>query len=128
MKKLPSAADFYDLIRWYLFLLALALILGGLIKMHNSIWGEREGVVKVDDCRNSIEIQEGSVRTWFKTFTCTAKKTESGKIISGFCHSVVTEGSVCQTVYTYSKKPEIRCSNPNFSFPGYDDICHSNAQ
>ena len=132
-KKLPRVVNsvvegISNYILGYLYLVILGLILGGLVMIHNSIWGEQEGFTKADDCRSSIGLTEGSFDTWFKRFTCTTKKTQSGKIISGVCVSVVTEGPVCQTAYTYQKKPQITCSNPNFPFPGYDDICHSNLQ
>jgi hypothetical protein len=110
------------------FVLVVFLILGGLGIIYNAIWGEQEGFTKTDDCRNTVMVQEGSLGTWFKKFTCTVKKTKSGKTISGVCVSVVTEGSVCQTVYTYSKKPAVECSDPKFPYLGYDDMCHSDYQ
>jgi hypothetical protein len=108
--------------------LVVACILGGLVIIRSAIWGEQEGFTKTDDCRNTVMVQEGSFDTWFKKFTCTVKKTKSGKTISGVCVSVVTEGSVCQTVYTYSKKPAVECSDPKFPYLGYDDMCHSDYQ
>jgi hypothetical protein len=94
--------------------------------LRNYFLGEEEGQVKYEDCRNKITVQEDSSDTWFKKFTCSYAKTQSGKIMSGVCVHVETEGPVCQTAYIYYKKPQIVCSDPKFPNAGYDDLCHSN--
>ena len=109
-----------------LFILVLVVALLGSLRDH--IWGEREGFTKTDDCRNTVIVKEGSFDTWFKKFTCTEIRTKSGRIIKGTCVAVDTEGPVCQTVYTYDKKPQIVCSDPKFPYAGFDDMCHVDPQ
>src|ERR1039458_1627917 len=73
--------------------------------LHDSIWGEHEGIIKTDDCREKVTVEEGSSGTWFKTFTCTYQKSKSGKLIGGSCQAVeMNDGGACQTVYSYQKK------------------------
>jgi hypothetical protein len=111
---------------------AIMIVVGigvaGVVWLYTTIWGEQEGQVNYEDCRNKITIQEGSADALFKDFTCTYGKTRSGKILNGICAHVVTEGPVCQTVYIYSKKSQVVCSDPKFPFAGYDDLCHMDPQ
>jgi len=88
-------------------------------------WGEKEGRARYEDCRNKITIQEGSSEAWFKNFTCSYVKTQSGKVLSGTCVHVVTEGQVCQMAYIYYKKSQVVCNDPKLPFPAYDDKCHA---
>jgi hypothetical protein len=93
--------------------------------LYTKMWNEQEGNAMYEDCRNKISIQEGSADTLCKDFTCNYVKTRSGKILSGTCVHVVTEGPVCQTAYIYNKKSQVVCSDPKFPYPGLDDLCHS---
>ena len=79
----------------------VGLAIWGVIQGVNSLWGEQEGFVKTDDCRRTVMVKAGSPETWFKEFTCTYRRTQKGLVMSGTCVAVETEGSVCQTVYTY---------------------------
>jgi hypothetical protein len=87
---------------WF-FLLVFAVM--GLVAVHTYVFGEQEGEAKYEDCRNKITIKQDSTDTWFKKFTCSYAKNETGKIIGGVCVHVETEGSVCQAAYIYYKQP-----------------------
>lgn len=93
-------------------------------------WGEREGVVKYDDCRQIIALAPNTYQKYYKTFTCMYRRTGAGKIMGGECvhidfiNSWLTHSSECETAYVYEKKQEGGCTNPNFPFLGYDDKCH----
>jgi hypothetical protein len=113
-------------------LLGWAFLLGIGYAILNSFgglfWGEETGEVKYGDCRNNIMVEEGAGSTWFKKFTCTYVKSQSGKILRGTCVHVETEGAVCQTAYIYEKKPQMHCTDPKLPYPGFDDMCHSEFQ
>jgi hypothetical protein len=53
-----------------------------------------------------------------------AQESQSGKIISGTCVHVETDGPVCETSYVCQQKPQIRCADPNFPNPGIDEKCY----
>ncbi len=93
-------------------------------------FGEQEGYVKTDDCRESLFLKEDTAQTYFKQFTCTYRKTASGKILGGTCSHIVMDGSpaYCKTVYTYEKSPQVHCTDPKFPFAGIDDMCHTMPQ
>jgi hypothetical protein len=105
--------------------LLLVIVVGGGGWLYTKMWNEQEGDARYEDCRNKIAIQEGSTDALFKSFTCNYVKTRSGKILSGTCVHVVTEGPVCQTAYIYNKKSQVVCNDPKFPYAGYDDLCHS---
>jgi hypothetical protein len=86
-------------------LFATIFVIAGLIAAHNYLWGEQEGEAKYEDCRNKIMVKQDSTEKLFKKFTCSYAKNENGKIISGVCVHVETEGAVCQTAYIYYKQP-----------------------
>jgi hypothetical protein len=96
--------------------------------LYDSLWGEQEGVTRYEDCRDKIYIEQASSDALFKRFTCSYSKTRTGKLLSGLCIHVVTEGPVCQAAYIYNKKAEITCTDPKFPYPAYDDLCHSDPQ
>ena len=107
-------------------LVALMVIIAVGYALENTIWGEREGFVKTNDCRTTIPIKPGSPETWFKTFTCAYQKTKSGKIMGGTCQSVVlADNGVCETVYVYEKPQPDVCTDPKYPYLGYDDMCHT---
>jgi hypothetical protein len=116
------------------------LILLGLCLSAVKCGSEREGAVKSDDCREQIPIQEGSFAAFNKTFDCQYEKSKSGKIMSGSCTAVETDGSTCKSSYTYQKAPWKTCSPgfrlkdddlcygcPAHSSLGIDDLCHLDA-
>ena len=96
--------------------------------VHDHVWGEREGVTRIADCRSVISVKEGSYDTWFKTFTCSYVRSKSGKLIGGRCVAVETDGPVCKKVYGYEKRSELTCSDPKLPYIGVDEMCHSDPQ
>src|SRR5262249_27310265 len=110
--------------------LALVIVAGGVgYWLAESVWGEREGTVRTNDCRTTIPVKDGSSDTWFKKFTCQYQGTKSGKIMGGFCQAVVlTNGGECETVYVYEKHQANVCTDPKFPYLGYDDLCHTELQ
>jgi hypothetical protein len=78
--------------------------------------GNAKGI-KTDDCRATIHVKEGSWDTFFKTFTCTYRKTKSGTIMGSFCQAVETNSAgVCTAVYSYEKK-SLGVHEPERSLP-----------
>lgn len=88
------------------------------------LWGEEEGVIRTEDCRSQIPIVEGSSKTWFKKFTCSYYKTSSGRIMGGYCSHVEIVDGVCQSAYSYAKKPDHVCTDPHFPNLHEDDHCY----
>jgi hypothetical protein len=81
-------------------LLVLVLISGGLYLGYNALWGELEGTIRTDDCRTRIELKEQSADTWFKKFTCSYRKTNSGAVMDGYCEAVdTTSAGSCDAIY-----------------------------
>lgn len=70
---------------------------------------KKEGIVKFDDCRETINLDSNSLEKYYKDFTCTTYKTNSGKIIEGVCVSVETDKDVCKKAYIYKQEPEVKC-------------------
>jgi hypothetical protein len=109
-------------------LIVLGLIGGGLVWGYNTLWGEREGTIKTDDCRARITLKENSSDTWFKKFTCSYRKTTKGIVMSGYCEAVDISAGVCDTVYFYVKSPPNVCTDPSFPYLGTDDKCYAQPQ
>jgi hypothetical protein len=121
--------DFRDAVKTiFNSILGIVLVGGAVVGIHGFFWGEQEGYVRAGDCRNTVFLKQNSPETWFKKFTCSYVKSRSGKVMSGTCVHLETEGPVCQTAYRYEKIPEVRCTDPNFPYIGEDDQCHSNSQ
>jgi hypothetical protein len=111
------------------FILVLWVHSGGLTSINNMVWGEREGVMKTDDCRTRIVVKEGTSATWFKKFTCVYRRTKSNKLMSGYCEAVDTNSAgACNTVYFYIKQVPPICTDPKFPYFGEDDLCHTDLQ
>jgi hypothetical protein len=109
--------------------LVIVLLASGLPSLRESLWGEREGTIKTDDYRTRIVVKEGSHGTWFKTFTCTYRKTNKGTLMSGYCEAVeTTNAGACDTVYFYEKQAPKVCTDPKFPYLGVDDMCHTDPQ
>jgi hypothetical protein len=95
---------------------------------------EQEGVVKYDDCRQIITIQDGSWQTYYHKFTCSYIKTKSGAIMSGECVRVENDSSLfssshtCSTAYVYEKKINNPCTVAPNIYLGYDDMCYTTPQ
>lgn len=97
-------------------------------KVLDTIWifgGEREGTVKYNDCREVTETEDNFINRIFRTYTCSYQKTNTGKIMSGECVYVKSPlfSGDCVRAYTYTKKPEVRCSEV-FPYLGYDEKCY----
>ena len=111
-----------------MFLAVIALVVWGGEKL---FFGEREGVVKYDDCRQIITLPSDTLQKYYKTFTCTYSKTKSGKIMGGECVHIENEGSLftsshaCSEAYVYQRKSEENCTDPKAPYLGYDDMCHA---
>jgi hypothetical protein len=96
----------------------------GLIVMGLIIWGgsslyqnfvnkplvEVSGIVKFDDCREKITLNNSEYTKQSGTFICNDIKTDSGKSMGGQCVKTITDDSgKCQTAYLYEKPPEATC-------------------
>ena len=91
-QKSSSGSDLGSAFLGFVFLVIVGV--GG-VKVHEFLWGEQEGLVRTADCRKTVPVKEGSFDTWFKKFTCSYDKTASGKIFSGTCGAVETDGAAC---------------------------------
>ncbi len=121
-------------------LLVFCLVVWGILSLLGVSFGvENEGIVKYDDCRQTITIQEDSWQRYLKQFTCNYIKTKSGKIMSGECIHIVNDSSLfgsnhtCATAYVYQKKQDPACdknTKDGVSYPylGYDDMCYTSPQ
>jgi hypothetical protein len=115
----------------------IALIVWGVYSSFG--WGEREGVVKYDDCRSVVMLSSDTWQKFYKTFTCTYAKTQSGKVMSGECVHIDTAGtafsasSACETAYVYEKAQDSACKGNTkdgvpYPYLGYDDKCYTTPQ
>lgn len=77
---------------------------------------EREGIVNTDDCREVVNIKDGGIQTYYKTFTCSYYKTDKGDIMGGTCTNVKTGlfNSKCEIAYVYEKEPYKKCSEDEY--------------
>ena len=118
------------------YLIGAVLVVGAIIWGIYSLfgWGEREGVVKFDDCRQMVTLKPDTLQKYFKSFTCMYRRTESERIMSGECVHVDTAGTLfsssneCDIAYIYEKEQEGSCTDPKYPYLGYDDMCHTNLQ
>jgi hypothetical protein len=114
---------------WFGCVFALIVIFSAIRWGVESLWGEREGTIRTNDCRTRISVVEGSSETWFKKFTCSYKKTVKGYLISGYCEAVDTNSAgVCETVYFYPRKVPNLCTDPKYPHLGQDGMCHTEPQ
>ena len=108
-------------------LVIIGLIIWGVTSL---VGGEREGFVKYDDCRQTINLKADTLQKYYKKFTCSYSNTLSGKIMGGTCVHVDTSGglfsneSTCETAYVYEKDPEVTCSK-EYPYLGIDDKCYT---
>jgi hypothetical protein len=99
--------------------------------MGMGVVGEQEGVVKYSDCREVVRLQPDTFQKFYHSFTCETNKSQSGKVIDGICVRIVLASSwdsssnACTSAYVYPKLPELKCTDPKFPKPGYDDMCHA---
>ena len=85
--------------------------------------GEREGVVKYDDCREKIFIKETDLETLTKPFTCDYIKTQNGLIMRGLCiHIDYDNSGRCRKALIYTRSQQNVCDaeHPILTF---DDKC-----
>lgn len=117
-------------------LLVALVILGGIYwsvvgatRLWGSFFGEREGIIKYDDCRAIVTLQPDTLQKYYRTFTCGYNRTKSGKIMSGECVRIVNDKSffssshTCATAYVYEKEQEGNCTDPARPYLTYDDMC-----
>lgn len=65
---------------------------------------EKNGTVNIDDCRESIVLNEDDPETYLHNFTCTIRKTTDGKLMKGFCSRVkLADDGTCLKSFTYQK-------------------------
>lgn len=115
--------------------------IGGLIGIGVVLWGvsavffgEREGIVKTSDCRETVTLQSDTLQKYYKTFTCSNEKTNKGTIMRGVCTHVDTPGSIfsssndCSVAYVYERKQDTVCADKKFPYLGRDDLCHTDYQ
>jgi hypothetical protein len=106
---------------------AALVLLGVYLNQGDSLLGgEREGIVKYDDCREIVRLKDNPTKKYYETFTCTYERTVHGKILAGQCARVDLPlfRNGCDTAYVYEKQSEISCG-PN-STPTYDEHCRCN--
>ena len=87
--------------------------------------GEREGVIDYEDCREIVTLKPDDLQRYYKKFTCSYTKTNSGKIARGFCSRIVLKEGLCRTAYVYEKKSEIKCSEDYPYLDLYDEKCYN---
>lgn len=110
-------------------LIIVGLILWGIYSLLG--WGEREGVVSYEDCRQIINLPSDTWEKYYHTFTCSYRKTQSGLIMDGMCvriendRSLFSTSHTCATAYIYEKKQEGNCKDPQYPYMGYDDKCYT---
>ena len=103
-------------------------IWGGQDYLRSSVWGEREGVIKTDDCRTRVIVKPDTSDTWFKKFTCATLKTNKGVLIRQICEAVETSGAACTVVYSYERKGPNLCNDPQYPYLHTDDLCYNYSQ
>ncbi len=104
------------------FILILTVFLAGTIL--SGCASKKEGIVKYDDCREIIELKDGSYEKEYKDFTCTIEKTKTGKIMMGTCVNIETENNICRRAYYYTLKPELTCEENQYLTS--DEKCRCN--
>jgi hypothetical protein len=116
--------------------LAILALIGLAIWGGSSIFfGEREGFIKYEDCREVIRLQPDTLQKYYKTFTCSYRKTKSGKHMGGVCVHVDSAGTLfsasnaCTSAYVYQAESQNEgCKQPAYPYLGYDDQCHKEPQ
>lgn len=115
----PEKSSKWNLLGVVIFFLIIWGIMGAIFG------GESEGIVKYDDCRQVITIEQNDWQNNFRKFICNTVKSKSGKVIFGTCVHIDTEAGVCKTAYIYSKAPVIKCKGDNV-YPDSNDNCVCN--
>lgn len=84
---------------------------------------QREGVVKFNDCREIIKLEDNAPEKDYMMFTCDYIKSKTGKIMAGNCVHIETskDDKECTKAYTYFAKPELKCEKG--LFPTIYDTC-----
>jgi len=120
-------------------LIVLGLIIAGVLWIFGFNFGmKNEGIVDYSDCREIITLKSDSWQTYFHSFTCNTRKTQSGAIMGGECVSIKNDGSLfcsshtCATAYIY-KIESTHCKDTikdgvAYPYLGYDDMCYTTPQ
>ena len=117
-------------------LFLVALVIGGFMFLFG---GEREGTVSYSDCRQMVQLQPDTLQQYYKKFTCSYSKTQSGKIMSGECVHVSNDNAFlgnthsCATAFVYQKEQDPACKNDFkdgifYPYLGYNDNCYTEPQ
>jgi len=69
--------------------------------LKNVFGGERQGIIEVGDCREAVFVKEGSLTTYFNTFTCMEEFGET------WCCRVEVEEGFCRVAHCYQKGDDI---------------------
>lgn len=81
-----------------LFLVAFSPDIAAFAK--NVFGGERVGLIEVTDCREIVEVKEGSFTTYINKFTCMDEFGSGEKTV---CCRVEVEDGYCSTAHCYSR-------------------------
>lgn len=112
-------------------LIAIGAVLWGISAIS---FGEREGIVKSSDCRETVTLESDTLKKYYKTFTCSYQKTKGGKIMSGECihienpSSIFSSSNECSVAYVYYRKQDGICIDKKFPYLGRDDKCYTEYQ
>jgi len=93
---------------------------------------ESEGIVKYDDCRQIITIQDNSWQKYLMKFTCNYIKSPTGKIIGGECvhitndYSLLGSSNACKKAYIYQRNPDVKCPDMVNGFLDTNGVCKCN--
>jgi hypothetical protein len=119
-------------------LIVFGLIIAGILWLFGFNFGmKNEGIVDYSDCRQTIYLESGSWRTYFHSFTCNTRKTQSGAVMDGECVSIKNDGffgnsHTCAIAYVYEIKSTACEGNikdgVEYPYLGYDDNCYTTPQ
>jgi len=95
--------------------------------------GEREGSVKYEDCRETVNLPPNNLKQYYKTFTCLGGKTRGGTKLAGDCVHIeyvstwFSDSNLCKVAFIYERPQGGNCTDPKFPKLGYDDKCYPNS-
>lgn len=110
------------------FLVLLRVILsiqgcGGVAERGLSL--EREGVVKYDDCRQTITLDAATYDRSPRLYTCDTRRTGSGKLMEATCaHVELADSGACNVAYVHHKRTAVICPEAT-PYLWFDDKCYA---
>lgn len=97
---------------------------GGYALFKKELGSEVEGVVRYDDCRQTIQLKSRDDAPFGRQFVCNTQTTLSGVRMTATCASVeTTPDGKCERVYVFGKSAAVTCPSAS-PWLGYDDKCH----